>query len=129
MYQKSKGKIIIKFSISWFILVIIIIGLAIAFFKNYGILNKKNGVSFMRTIYYNGQVYTGNQFEEAFIVENNQFKQVGSTKEILSYANKEDILIDLNQKFVCAFKENVLFGIIVGLLCGLFGGIFIYFVY
>lgn len=34
MYQKTKGKIIIKFSISWFILVIIIIGLAIAFFKN-----------------------------------------------------------------------------------------------
>ena len=34
MYQKSKGKIIIKFSISWFILGIIIIGLAIAFFKN-----------------------------------------------------------------------------------------------
>lgn len=56
----------------------------------------------MRTIYYNGQVYTGNQFEEAFIVENNTFKQVGSTKGILSYANKEDILIDLNQKFVCA---------------------------
>lgn len=56
----------------------------------------------MRTIYYNGQVYTGNQFEEAFIVESNRFKQVGSTKEILSYANKEDILIDLNQKFVCS---------------------------
>ena len=34
MYQKSKGKIIIKFSITWFILGIIIIGLAIAFFKN-----------------------------------------------------------------------------------------------
>ena len=34
MYQKSKGKIIIKFSISWFILGIIIIGLDIAFFKN-----------------------------------------------------------------------------------------------
>ena len=28
-----------------------------------------------------------------------------------------------------AFNENVLFGIIVGLLCGLFGGIFIYFVF
>lgn len=34
MYQKSKGKIIIKFSITWFILGIIIMGLAIAFFKN-----------------------------------------------------------------------------------------------
>ena len=34
MYQKTKGKIIIKFSVSWFILGIIIIGLAIAFFKN-----------------------------------------------------------------------------------------------
>ena len=34
MYLKSKGKIIIKFSITWFILGIIIMGLAIAFFKN-----------------------------------------------------------------------------------------------
>ena len=28
-----------------------------------------------------------------------------------------------------AFKENVIFGVIVGLLCGLFGGIFVYFVF
>ena len=34
MYQKTKGKIIIKFSITWFFLCIIVIGLAIAFFKN-----------------------------------------------------------------------------------------------
>lgn len=56
----------------------------------------------MKTIYYNGQVYTGNDLQEAFIIENNQFKHVGSTKEILSYANKEDRIIDLNQTFVCA---------------------------
>ena len=34
MYKKIKGKIIIRFSITWFILLIIIIGLAISFFKN-----------------------------------------------------------------------------------------------
>ena len=34
MYQKKKGLIVIKFSISWFILGIIIIGLSIAFFRN-----------------------------------------------------------------------------------------------
>ena len=34
MYQKTKGKIVIKFSIIWFLLLIIIIGLAYSFFKN-----------------------------------------------------------------------------------------------
>ena len=34
MYRKVKGKIIIKFSIAWFVLFIIIIGLSISFFKN-----------------------------------------------------------------------------------------------
>ena len=34
MYQKTKGKIVIKFSIIWFLLFIIIIGLAYSFFKN-----------------------------------------------------------------------------------------------
>lgn len=56
----------------------------------------------MKTIYYNGQVYTGSDFQEAFIVENNQFIKVGSTNEILKLASKDDKTIDLNQKFVCA---------------------------
>ena len=34
MYQKTKGKIVIKFSIIWFVLCIIIVGLAMAFFRN-----------------------------------------------------------------------------------------------
>ena len=34
MYQKTKGKIVIKFSIIWFLLFIIIIGLVYSFFKN-----------------------------------------------------------------------------------------------
>ncbi len=34
MYQKTKGKTVIKFSIIWFLLFIIIIGLAYSFFKN-----------------------------------------------------------------------------------------------
>ena len=56
----------------------------------------------MKKIYYNGQVYTGNDFQEAFIIENNKFTHVGSTKEILSFANENDILIDLENRFVCA---------------------------
>ena len=36
MYQKTKGKIVIKFSITWFVLCIIIVGLAMAFFRKIG---------------------------------------------------------------------------------------------
>lgn len=57
----------------------------------------------MKTIYYNGKVFTGDcGIQEAFIVEKNRFTQVGTTEEILKYANKEDQCIDLNQKFVCS---------------------------
>ena len=34
MFQKTKGKIVIKFSIIWFLLFIVIVGLASSFFKN-----------------------------------------------------------------------------------------------
>ena len=56
----------------------------------------------MKTIFYNGNIYTGNNFQEAFIIENNKFTHVGTSKEILSYANENDTIIDLNNKFVCA---------------------------
>lgn len=56
----------------------------------------------MKTIYYNGQVYTGNDFQEAFIVENNHFTHVGTTQEILHLASDSDKCIDLNNNFVCA---------------------------
>ncbi|MGN1344946.1 MAG: amidohydrolase family protein, partial [Traorella sp.] len=55
----------------------------------------------MKTIYYNGQVYTGEDFKEAFIVEKNKFTYVGNSQEALSYANEHDLLIDLENKFVC----------------------------
>lgn len=55
----------------------------------------------MKTIYYNGQVYTGEYFKEAFIVEKNKFTYVGNSQEALSYANEHDLLIDLENKFVC----------------------------
>ncbi len=57
----------------------------------------------MRTIYYNGIVYTGNgSVEEAFPVSDGVFGKVGSTDEILSSAEPEDERIDLAGAFVCA---------------------------
>ena len=56
----------------------------------------------MKTIFYNGTVYTGNDFQEAFIIEENKFTHIGTSKEILAYANENDKIIDLNNKFVCA---------------------------
>lgn len=55
----------------------------------------------MRTIYYNGQVYTGdNGIKEAFLVEENIFIHVGTNEEILHL--KHDKKIDLQGKFICS---------------------------
>ena len=57
----------------------------------------------MKTIYYNGQVYTGQlPLAEAFIVEGHQFSFVGSTLDALALAAEDDICIDLQNRFVCA---------------------------
>ena len=56
----------------------------------------------MKTIFYNGKIYTGNDFQEAFIIENNKFTHVGSSKECFNLVNENDILINLENKFVCA---------------------------
>ena len=56
----------------------------------------------MKTIYYNGIVYTGeNNFEEAFIVEEGLFTFVGSSAHALAQKNDEDRIIDLNSAFIC----------------------------
>ena len=52
----------------------------------------------MKTIYYNGIVYTGESFARGFIVEDGKFLRV--FEEIPAYEDAE--CVDLNGKFVCA---------------------------
>ncbi len=55
----------------------------------------------MRTIYHNGQVYTGTlPLQQAFLVEDDRFVCVGSNNELL--AQQADVCIDLGGAFVCA---------------------------
>ena len=55
----------------------------------------------MRTIYYNGQVYTGKDMQQAFIVEDGCFVQVGSN-DLVNLKLDADFLVDLNHQFVCS---------------------------
>ena len=54
----------------------------------------------MKTAYYNGKVYTGEGFAQAFITEGGLFGAVGSNEEILS--QMVDEMVDLKGHFVCA---------------------------
>lgn len=66
-------------------------------------LYKMKGIFDMKTVYYNGKIYTGSdELQEAFVVENNQFVFVGINEEALAMADFDDILIDLEGNFVCA---------------------------
>lgn len=57
----------------------------------------------MRTIYYNGRVYTGElPLQEAFSVTNGLFDGVGRSEDLLSAARENDRCIDLKGSFVCA---------------------------
>lgn len=57
----------------------------------------------MKTVYYNGKVYCGEGlYNEAFSVENGIFVKVGKNKDLIAAKNDDDILVDLNGKFVCA---------------------------
>jgi predicted amidohydrolase YtcJ len=57
----------------------------------------------MRTIFYNGYVYTGDpEIKQAFSVEDGHFSYVGDNETVLSSYKSGDILIDLKNKFVCA---------------------------
>lgn len=56
----------------------------------------------MRTLYINGQVFTGAlPLAQAFAVCDGRFTAVGSTDEILAQKQENDILIDLQGRFVC----------------------------
>ena len=57
----------------------------------------------MKTIFYNGQVYTGElPLRQAFAVEGGCFLQVGDDAQLLSLACDGDALVDLDGHFVCA---------------------------
>ena len=53
----------------------------------------------MRSIYYNGKVFTGEKnLQQAFVVEDNKFIYVGNNEEALKYKNENSTLTDLKQK-------------------------------
>lgn len=57
----------------------------------------------MKTIYYNGKVYTGTlPLMSAFVVDEDLFCFAGNDAEALSLAADGDTLVDLNGKFVCS---------------------------
>ena len=56
----------------------------------------------MRTIYTNGQVFTGKlPLQEAFIVEDGVFVAAGSTCDMLAQRAPEDAVVPLQGRFVC----------------------------
>ena len=56
----------------------------------------------MAEIYYNGKVYTGQpQLQQAFAVSGGVFSMTGSSEELLASAGPEDVLTDLQGRFVC----------------------------
>ena len=57
----------------------------------------------MKTIYYNGVIYTGEEeLQEAFVVEDGVFGYVGDSYTAKTFATEGDHLVDLQGKFVCA---------------------------
>ena len=57
----------------------------------------------MKTIYYNGAVYTGTlPLAQAFAVENGRFLFAGTNEEAKALAADNDRLIDLGGRFVCS---------------------------
>ena len=57
----------------------------------------------MKTIYYNGAVYTGQlPLAEAFVEESGVFTFAGSNEEAVKMAESGDRLVDLKGNFVCS---------------------------
>jgi len=57
----------------------------------------------MKTVYYNGRVYTGTlPLCQAFAVEDGRFVQVGSDADLLSSVSGNASAVDLQGRFVCA---------------------------
>ncbi len=57
----------------------------------------------MKTIYYNGNIYTGSlPLKQAFVEEKGIFKYAGDSATALAMATEDDVKIDLQGRFVCA---------------------------
>ena len=57
----------------------------------------------MKTIYYNGAVYTGElPLREAFVEENGRFTFAGTNEDAVKLAQTGDRLVDLKGSFVCS---------------------------
>lgn len=57
----------------------------------------------MKTIFYNGRIYTGTlPLQQAFAVENGKFLFAGSDHDTLSLADSGDSLVDLGGRFACS---------------------------
>ena len=57
----------------------------------------------MRTVYYNGAVYTGHlPLREAFVVEDGRFVYAGASNDALELCGSAGEQVDLNGAFVCA---------------------------
>lgn len=56
----------------------------------------------MKTLYYNAVVYTGNDFRDAFVVEDGCFSYVGGYEKALEKITDKDTQVDLDGAFVCA---------------------------
>ena len=54
----------------------------------------------MRTVYYNGRVYTGKGFVSAFCVENGRFGDAGTDGDLIASLADEDRAVDLEGRFV-----------------------------
>ena len=53
----------------------------------------------MRSIYYNGKVFTGEKnLQQAFVVEDNKFIYVGNNEEALKYKNENSTLTRFKRK-------------------------------
>ena len=69
----------------------------------------------MKKLFYNAIVYTGNDFQEAFVVEDDRFIFVGKKDEAFKLVNENDEIVDLNGRFVCAgFNDSHLHLLSVG---------------
>ena len=62
----------------------------------------------MKTIYINGQVYTGTlPLVQAFVVEGDEFLDAGSNEDMLKLQTEGDEVVDLKEQFVmCGFNDS-----------------------
>ena len=56
----------------------------------------------MKTIYYNGCIYTGEErLQQAFLVEGEIIRKVGTDQDLLKKADENTTLVDLKGRFLC----------------------------